>query len=238
MIDDKIFQQFFSKFEPSLDRIIQFAKFCYDKASFRNGKLLSTDYFIKIVKAVSVKLSLSPQQIQAIQYKLYDTIKSYRTRDGQKVRVAELKSPLMIRALVRDLWYSTKTKSARGRPISHKKMVSRRFTAIQTLLVAVTGRRWIDITRLRWEFAKIHHLKHATLIKIGIFISKPNKTGRRNESITLVKDDTDLCPVKLLISLWILSGKPKTGWIFPGFINQGCSKGTTYLMNGRITVVP
>ena len=109
MIDDETFKRYFAKFKPSLDSIIQFAKFSYDKASFRNGKLLSTDYFIKIVKAVAVRLNLSPQQIQAIQFKLYDTIKSYRTRDGQKVRVAELKSPILIRALVRDLWFSTKT---------------------------------------------------------------------------------------------------------------------------------
>ena len=86
MIDEEMFQKLFSKYEPSLDRIVQFAKFAYEKASFRNGKLLSTDYFIKIVKSVSVKLKLSQQQIQAIQFKLYDTIKGYRTRDGQKVK--------------------------------------------------------------------------------------------------------------------------------------------------------
>ena len=216
MIDEALFKKFFLKFEHSVDKIIEFSKFTYELASFRKGHLLSTEYFIRIVKTVSQKLNLAPQRIQAIQYKLYDTIKSYRTRDGQKVRVAELKTPIMIRTIIRQLWYSIrKTDTASGRLFSHAKMVLRRYTAVQTLLVAVTGRRWIDITRLRWEFAKIHHLPHATLIKIGIFISKPNKKGRRNESITLIKDDTDLCPVRLLIGLWILNGKPKTGWIFP-----------------------
>ena len=215
MIDEEMFQKYFKKFPASVDRIIAFSKHMYEKASFKKGNLLSTDYFIKIVKTVSGKLGLTTHQIQSIQFKLYDTIKGYRTRGGQKVRVAEIKTPLMIRKLIRELWFRTHTRAKRPTPISREKMVRRRMTAIMTLIVSVTGRRWIDIARLRWEFAKIHHLKHATLIKIGIFISKPNKKGRRNESITLIKDETDLCPITLLLKYWVISGKPKTGWIFP-----------------------
>ena len=215
MLDDKLLEKYFKKFPATVDRVILFSKHAYEKASFKKGHLLSTDYFIKIVKTVSAKLGFSPQQIQAIQYKLYDTIKGYRTRDGQKVRVAELKTPLMIRKLIRELWFKTHSSSVRPRPFPHRKMLMRRITALQTLIVSVTGRRWIDITRLRWEFAKIHHLNHATLIKIGIFISKPNRKGRRNESITLIKDETDLCPTTLLLQYWVMCGKPKTGWIFP-----------------------
>ena len=187
----------------------------YETESSKYKRLLSTDYFVKIVKAISVHLQLNAVQIQSIQFKLYDTIKAYRIRGGQTVRVAALKSPEQIRNLIRELWFNTKSRAVRPRPYIHSKMVLRRITAIQTLIVSVTGRRWIDITRLRWEFAKILHFKHATVIKIGIFISKPNKKGRRNESITLVRDFTDLCPVKLLIEYWFLLGKPKIGWIFP-----------------------
>ena len=214
-IDSSLIQKFFLKNPVSTDNIIKLAKFFYEKASFRNKKLLSTDYFVKIVKTVAIQLKMSDVQIQAIQFKLYDVIKAYRIRGGQRVKVASLKNPIMIRKLIRELWLETKSKAVRPRPLIYKKMLLRRITAIQTLLVSVTGRRWVDITRLRWEFAKILHLKHAIVIKIGIFISKPNKRGRRNESITLVKDDTDLCPVKLLLKYWFLMGKPKSGWIFP-----------------------
>ena len=215
MIDEKMLKEYFEKNEVSNENIIHFAKFFYEKASFSHGKLLSTNYFLQTVKLVAQKLNLSLIRIQALQFKLYDTIKGYRIREGQTVKVAEIKSPLMIRKIIRQLWFNTKPETVRSRPYIYQKMILRRITAVQTLLVSVTGRRWIDITRLRWEFSKIHHLEHATFIKIGIFISKPNKKGRRNESITIVKDDTDLCPVKILISYWILMGRPKFGWIFP-----------------------
>ena len=215
MIDQALLEKYFLKHEPSPDNLVRLAKFIYEKASFHNQKLLSTDYFIKIVKTVAGHLQMSNVQIQSILFKLYDVILAYRTRGGQRVRVARLKSPLMIRKIVRELWFRTMSKAVRPRPLIYQKMILRRMTAMQTLIASVTGRRWIDITRLRWEYANILYLEHAIVIKIGIFISKPNKKGRRNESITLVKDNTDLCPVKLLIQYWILMGKPKSGWIFP-----------------------
>ena len=191
-LDQNLLIRFFQSNKPTVDNIIKLAMHVYETESSKNKRLLSTDYFVKIVKAVAVHLRLDTVQLQSIQFKLYDTIKSYRIRGGQTVRVAALKTPNQIRNLIRELWFKTKSSAVRPRPYIHSKMVLRRMTAIQTLIVSVTGRRWIDITRLRWEFAKIIHLKHATVIKIGIFISKPNKKGRRNESITLVRDFTDL----------------------------------------------
>ena len=213
--DKKFYENYFQQHIPSVHNIVKLAKFCYETASAQHGKLLSTDYFLKTVRAISLHLNMTNEQIQAIQYKLYDVVKAYRIRGGQTVRVANLAEPLKIRQIIRDLWTRTHTDAIRPSPLPIDKRIRRKITGLQTLIVSVTGRRWIDIARLRWEFAKIIHLDHATVIKIGIYISKPNKKGRRNESITLVKDSTDLCPVETLIKFWILMGKPKTGWIFP-----------------------
>ena len=213
--DKQFYEKYFQQHSPTVHNIIKLAKFCYETASAQNGKLLSTDYFLKTVRAIAVHLNMTNEQIQSIQFKLYDVVKAYRIRGGQTVRVASLAEPIRIRQIIRDLWTRTHSTAIRPRPLPYEKRILRKVTAVQTLLVSVTGRRWIDIARLRWEFAKIIHLDHATVIKIGIFISKPNKKGRRNESITLVKDSTDLCPVEILIKFWIQMGKPKTGWIFP-----------------------
>ena len=210
-----LMEKFFQKNEPTVDNIVRLAKFAYEKQCALHNRLLATDYFLRIIKTIAKHLKMKDVELQSLQFKLYDVIKSYRVRGGQSVRVAGLKDPLKIRILIKDLWFRTISKAIRPKPLSYQKILLRRITAIQTLLVSVTGRRWIDITRLRWEFAEIIHLRHATVIKIGIFISKPNKKGRRNESITLVKDNTELCPVKLLLKYWTLMGKPKTGWIFP-----------------------
>ena len=213
--NQQLMEKFFQKNSPTVENIVRLSKFIYEEQCATHKRLLATDYFLKIVKAVASFLKMTTEQIQSLQYRLYDVVKSYRIRGGQRVKVASLKDPIKIRLIIHDLWFTTTSKAIRPTKLSYDKMLMRRMTAIQTLLVSVTGRRWIDITRLRWEFAEIIHLKHATVIKIGIFISKPNKKGRRNESITLVKDNTELCPVKLLIKFWYLMGKPKTGWIFP-----------------------
>ena len=214
-LDQKLMEEFFHKNSPTVENIVRLAKFIYERHCASHKRLLATNYFLKIVKAVANFLNMSIEQVQSLQFQLYDVIKSYRIRGGQRVKVADLKDPIKIRMIIKNLWFTTTSTAIRPKRLSHQKMLMRRITAIQTLIVSVTGRRWIDITRLRWEYAKIIHLNHATVIKIGIFISKPNKKGRRNESITLVKDNTELCPVKLLIKYWYLMGKPKFGWIFP-----------------------
>ena len=215
MQDIKLMEKFFQKNPPTVENIVKLAKYVYERQSAIHNRILATEYFLRIVKAITKFLNMSNEQFQSLQFQLYDVIKAYRIRGGLTVKVASLKDPVKIRHIIKDLWFRTTSNAIRPRPLSHQKFLLRRITAIQTLLVSVTGRRWIDITRLRWEYAKIIHLKHATIMKIGIFISKPNKKGRRNESISLIKDNTELCPVKLLLQFWILMGKPKFGWIFP-----------------------
>ena len=226
--DQMLMEEFFQKNSPSVENIVRLAKFIYERHCASHKRLLATNYFLKIVKAVAKFLNMSIEQVQSLQFQLYDVIKSYRIRGGQRVKVADLKDPIKIRMIIKNLWFTTTSTAIRPRRLSHHKMLMRRITAIQTLIVSVTGRRWIDVTRLRWEYAKIIHLNHATVIKIGIFISKPNKKGRRNESITLVKDNTELCPVKLLIKYWFLMGKPKVGWIFPCIHKKKTFKRNTF----------
>ena len=89
------------------------------------------------------------------------------------------------------------------------------MTALITLFCSVSGRRWVDITRLRWDFMEFHKLPHGNFIKFHINISKGNVIGRRNESLALAQDDSNLCPVKLLVRYWILMGRPLVGFVFP-----------------------
>ena len=57
--------------------------------------------------------------------------------------------------------------------------------------------------------------KHRVKFKFALPGSKANAKGKRNEGVSLVQDFSDLCPVKLLTIYWIISGKPKFGFVFP-----------------------
>ena len=81
------------------------------------------------------------------------------------------------------------------------------------LLCLLSGRRWIDITRIRWNNLEFCSIDGTIALKFFIACSKKN-LGSRNEGITLIKDDSPLCPVKLLTQFWILNGRPKAGFVF------------------------
>ena len=169
----------------------------------------------KIVRSVCKLINAPVDIASAIHFKLFDCIAEYRVLGGQRTKPAELKSPLKIRKLIHELWYNTKTKAKKPTNFSLEKLIRRRISALLTLFCFVTGRRWIDVTRIRWDHLKFHKLPHGNFIRFFIHISKANIIGKRNESLTLAQDDSKICPVKLLVRYWILMGRPKVGFVFP-----------------------
>ena len=206
---------YFKSHLASSSRVLKFAKFLYEKDSRKAGRLLHSNRLIAHITTICNILGKPPAFRQSIQYQLYDTLLEYRVLGNQSTKVAELKSPDRIRELIRALWFSKSLGKRFSKPFTLEKLKRRRLTAFHTLLCFISGRRWIDCTRLRWDNIQVFNLKHGNYIKIPIPMSKANSKGRMNESITLVQDFTDICPVKMIHKLWILSGKPKVGFIFP-----------------------
>ena len=88
-------------------------------------------------------------------------------------------------------------------------------TAIQALLCLHSYRRWVDVTRIRWEHCDRVTSPARVFFKFKLSASKTNVNGRRNEYITIQANNTELCPVRLLHQFWQMQGCPKTGFVFP-----------------------
>ena len=231
--------EFFNKNPTNISNIILFAKNVFEKRCKLSKKLFSSAYLIQIVRQTCSILKMPVNFKARIQFKLYDVIAEYRILGGQRTKPAEIKSPVKIRKLIATLWFRQNSFAKRPQPFSLEKLIRRRMIALITLFCFVSGRRWVDITRLRWDFVKFLKLPQGNFIRFPINISKGNAIGKRNESLILAQDDSHLCPVKLLIRFWILSGRPKVGFLFScrhknrKLVKRFFTSGRAYCCNGH-----
>ena len=212
-LDDKQVRSHFESKTITMQNVIAYSRSVYEEASRAKNTLLSSDMLIFIIKKVCEILGTSDEFKRTIQYNLYDTLAEYRILGNLQTRTASLKSPVKIRELISSLWLKSSQEKKFSKPFSLTKLIRRKMAAVHTLICFLTGRRWVDISRLRWDDVQLFKLKHATCLRIPINISKANSKGNRNESICLIKDDSKLCPIKILHHFWILSGRPKVGFI-------------------------
>ena len=101
-----------------------------------------------------------------------------------------------------------------AKPFSAQRLLRNKIAALHALGCFCAARRWIDLTRIRWDNMEVSHVSGVTSLKFFIACSKSNQ-GDRNEGITLMEDGSPICPVKLFTEFWILRGRPKVGFVFP-----------------------
>ena len=205
--------RYFDKKPVTMVNIIACSKLLYEYHNFRVQNILSTNYFLKIVNEVLTTVKASPTMKKSVHNNLFDTIMSYRVKSDASVAHAPAIDPVKLRLAIFKLYYDRSTK--RGKQISLIKLRHRKFAALQALFCSVTARRWMDISRIRWESIKFKKYPARMKVKFSLPASKANFKGKRNEFITLVQDFSDLCPIKLLFELWIQVGRPKFGFVFP-----------------------
>ena len=215
LVDKTMVMDHFTDKSVTISSIISLSKVIFEQKGRARKSLLSTAYFTKIVHSICSIVNAPLDVRKSIMFKLYDAVAEYRILGGLRTKPAELKSPFRIRKLIKKLWYDSKTDAKRPQMLSLEKLIRRRIAALITLFCSVSGRRWVDITRLRWDHMEFHKLPHGNFIKFHINISKGNVIGKRNESLALAQDDSELCPVRLLVHYWILMGKPLVGFLFP-----------------------
>lgn len=91
-----------------------------------------------------------------------------------------------------------------------------RAAATAMSICAVTGNRWIDTLRLRWEDLKLFNRSGAIYAEFRLRIIKTcrNNTQPIYTTFRSVKSGRH-CPVKRLIAWWHFSGRPAHGFVFP-----------------------
>ena len=211
--NEKCIKRFFAKRKVTKENIFACAKLLYEYHNFKAQSILSTGFLQKILNEV-LKVTKAPAAVRtSVQNNSFDIFMTYRLKSNASVGHAPAVDPVKIRQTIRTLFYQIRTVD--GRKLSNEKIFKNRISAIHALLCSVTGRRWMDISRIRWESLIIRQSKDRVKIKFALPGSKANAKGKRNEGVSLVQDFSDLCPVKLIIIFWIITGRQKFGFVFP-----------------------
>ena len=208
-------ESFFTDKPITVVNVINLSKYFFESESVRAKKLLSTKRFKAIVNIVIKILNILDPLKSKIKHSLYDTVQSYRTKNGSRVNHAPLKRPEPLRQAMFNLYYNTIDSSKRyAKKFTPRRLLRNKIAALQALATFWSARRWIDCTRLRWDNMAVLKIAGKVSLKFFIACSKANQ-GNRNEGITLMQDGSRLCPVRLFVEFWILCGRPKYGFVFP-----------------------
>ena len=192
------------------DCILEFILNEYQKSAIRNNSPPSTR-FLSVLMHKICKWSNIPQATKkSLKTKIDRKIFNIRIMDNQRPKLARTYHPIELVNLIQNQW---------KRPISAdiKTSIVRKYSAAMAMICLVTGRRWIDITRIRWESLESYTTLLGLFYKFYIPASKANIRGDRVESITLrhVKSEKYVGAIEMLNQIRIWQGNPAKGFVFP-----------------------
>ena len=211
--NEKCIKRYFSKRRITQENIFNCTKLLYEYHNFKAQAILSTSFLQKLLNEVLKVTKASMTLKTSVKNNSFDIFMSYRLKSNALVEHAPAVDPVKLRQTIRNLFYQTR--SRKGRPLNNAQIFKNKISAIHALLCSVTGRRWIDISRIRWESLIIRRAKDRIKFKFALPGSKANAKGKRNEGVSLVQDFSDLCPIRLIIIFWIITGRQKFGFVFP-----------------------
>ena len=211
--NEKAILNFFKQKEVTKDNIFACVQLLYEYHIFKKQTILSSGFLQKIINQVLKVTKAKPKIRTLVKNNSFDLFMSYRLKSNASVAHAPTVDPVKLRQTIRNLFFDQK--SDKGIWYSHEKLFRNKISALHALLCLITGRRWVDISRIRWESLKIVYAKDRVKFKFALPGSKANAKGKRNEGVSLVQDFSDLCPVKLITIYWILTGRLRFGFVFP-----------------------
>lgn len=207
MVSKANIREHFKSLPKTQQNIISYCKEQYETLARLRGDLFVPNYLEKLVRQVCLALGLSNPTRDKILRGLFHVMLSYRVRAGIQTNKAPIFHPNTHLKLISHLWFD--------RTPSTEMTFKHRTAAVQALLCLYSFRRWIDVTRIRWEHCTRITNNGRIFLKFTLAASKTNCKGKRDEFVTLQQNDTDLCPVRILTQYWRIRGCPKTGFILP-----------------------
>ena len=207
MVSKSDIRDHFKLLPKTQQNIISYCKEQYETLARIRGDLFVPNYLEKLVRQVCQALGLSNPTRDKILRGLFHVMLAYRVRAGMQTNKAPIFHPRKHLQLISYLWFN-QTQSL-------ETMFKYKTTAVQALLCLYSFRRWIDVSRIRWEHCSRISNNGRIFLKFTLAASKTNCKGKRDEFVTLQQNDTDLCPVKILNQYWRIRGAPKTGFVLP-----------------------
>ena len=164
------------------------------------------DLFKDILKWSKITDSMRKKVKSAIERK----IMNIRILSNQRTKPARTYPPQKLLKLIQDNWH---------RPVTGDgvKALTRKYTSAMAMIGLVTGRRWIDITRIKWDCLESYMTNLGLFYKFHLPTSKTNIRGQRLECITIrqVKSPKIVGPISMLKMIHFWQGYPSKGFVFP-----------------------
>ena len=180
---------------------------CYINAVQNTAKMPNPNVMLTYAKTIFNKFQQSSTTKTKVKNQLKNEIFNIRIQGGLKTKIAPIFHPLKLWDLIRAMWYQKIQKDPRI-------ALAKKQAAVQAIICLITGRRWTDVTRIKWDNMTIIHNSVGTFLKFYIPVSKTNMIGARIESITLKKLDMKPCPVNMINKLKFWAGNPTNGFVF------------------------
>ena len=206
----KRFENYVSFKTQSVETIFNFILDEYKIASNKTKKPCHTNFLLTTLQKVLKWVKFSDIQRQKLKRKIDRSIMSFRILSNQRTKPARTYPPIELLELIQTQW---------NRPVlgSGAKALVRKYSAAMAMICFLTGRRWVDVTRIRWDNHESFTTQLGIFYKFYIPTSKTNIRGTRIECITLknVVSDKYIGPIKMLNLIRIWQGNPKKGFVFP-----------------------
>ena len=197
----------FANLPITVKNVLDFCQAEYENLARLRGDLYVTSYLETLAKQVCKALSTSNNFREKVVRSLYPIMLSYRVRSGMECNKAPIFHPKRHFELIEHLWFKLQPSVALT--------FANKTAAVQAILCLHTFRRWVDISRIRWEHCQRIHNQGRLFLKFKLSASKSNFKGHRNEYVTIQQNSSRLCPVKMLNEYWKIQGCPRTGFVLP-----------------------
>ena len=207
MVPQDQIRQHFRNLPKSVKNIINFCQAEYEHLARLRGDIYVSNYLHTLAKQVCKALRVSNPLRDKVLRSMNHIALSYRVRSGMECNKAPVFHPSQHFSLIKHLW--TKVQPSVELTFAHK------TAALQANLCLHSFRRWIDVSRIRWEHCQRIEKQGRFFLKFNLSASKSNTRGQRNEYITIQRNNSECCPVKMLTDYWRIRGCPRTGFILP-----------------------
>lgn len=192
------------------DLIFSFILDQYSLEVEKSKKPKHTDFMIKLSQNIFKWSKIDDSTKKNLKSRLDRKIMSVRIQANLKTKPARTYPPIKLLSLIQNQW---------KRPINGSSLMAmpRKYASAMALICLLTGRRWIDITRIKWDNMKIFKTKLGSFYKFYLPSSKTNIRGKRIECITLKQINTSkfIGPIQMLKAIRFWQGNPSQGFVFP-----------------------
>ena len=191
------------------DRIFKSCQDLYIHRKRSMKKPPNPDMMLRAMSKLCTHLELKPNIRSKIKSKIHSYIFDLKIQHNKETKMAPIFHPSELIGLIKTLWLDNNS-------INIRLKLARKQAALQAMFCLLTGRRWTDVTRIKWETKKVIVNRNGHFVKFLIPVSKSNKKGNRNETITLKANNKniELCPITMLDKFHYWVGQPTNGFVF------------------------